>query len=283
MDNQQLQEDFEDFFESSLCGFITANSKGEILRCNSRLAGWLHYQKETLTGRRFSSLLPIGGRMYYETHLSPLLRLQGFFDEVAIEITDANGERLPFLLNGCERRDADGSLLFVRFILFKASDRYIYEQNLGSGISLDKEIIALEPVLTHVIDELRSGWAARNIETHFSLSLPVNCDSARISQLLSNLVANALTHGLPEGTVRVFAAASEESFELSVSNAGKPIPQLTLTTLFEPFTRENTSPSKHGLGLGLYISSEIARAHGGTLTVVSDVEETCFTFRMART
>jgi sigma-B regulation protein RsbU (phosphoserine phosphatase) len=48
--------------------------------------------------------------------------------------------------------------------------------------------------------------------------------------------------------------------------------------LFQPFTREDVRPSKQGLGLGLYISAEIARAHGGSLTVSSDDAETRFTF-----
>ena len=86
-----LQEDFEDFFENSRCGFLTTNSRGEILRSNSRLAGWLGYAAENLKGVRFSELLTIGGKIYCETHLFPLLRMQGFFDEVALELACQGG------------------------------------------------------------------------------------------------------------------------------------------------------------------------------------------------
>ena len=58
-------------------------------------------------------------------------------------------------------------------------------------------------------------------------------------------------------------------------------PPETLANLFQPFFRGQVRPSQQGLGLGLFISSEIARVHGGTLEVKSDETETRFTFRMS--
>lgn len=69
-------------------------------------------------------------------------------------------------------------------------------------------------------------------------------------------------------------------FELSVVNAGDPIPPDAIKRLFQPFYRGDAQASMQGLGLGLYIASEIACAHGGTLDVESSAERTCFTFRM---
>jgi signal transduction histidine kinase len=105
-------------------------------------------------------------------------------------------------------------------------------------------------------------------------------NSARLSQLLSNLVANALTYGAPDKPVDVRALATQSEFELSVSNQGDPIPLLALEKLFEPFERGAVKPSQQGLGLGLYIASQIAAAHAGTLSAASTPEETRFTFRM---
>ncbi len=68
--------------------------------------------------------------------------------------------------------------------------------------------------------------------------------------------------------------------ELAVCNGGEPIPPHLLESLFQPFFRAQVRPSQQGLGLGLYIAAQIARAHGGTLTVTSSAEETCFIFRM---
>jgi signal transduction histidine kinase len=108
----------------------------------------------------------------------------------------------------------------------------------------------------------------------------VACDSRRVAQLLSNLVANALTHGAPDQPVTVRAVTTDGRFELSVANAGDPIPPETAKRLFRPFTRASDDPHQQGLGLGLYIATEIARAHAGTLGVTSDATETRFTFSM---
>jgi signal transduction histidine kinase len=74
--------------------------------------------------------------------------------------------------------------------------------------------------------------------------------------------------------------ASSIQFELFIANSGDPIPPAALEKIFEPFERGTLRSSLQGLGLGLYISCEIARAHGGTLEVSSTAAETRFTFRM---
>ena len=109
---------------------------------------------------------------------------------------------------------------------------------------------------------------------------PVLCDRARIGQLLSNLLANALTHGDPTSPVWVRAQCTDRMFELSVANKGPHIPPDTVARLFQPFARALHGPDRGGLGLGLYIASEIARSHGGSVVATSSPEETRFTFRM---
>jgi signal transduction histidine kinase len=102
-----------------------------------------------------------------------------------------------------------------------------------------------------------------------------------VAQLLSNLLANALAHGAAGRPVAVRASATPAgALELSVANAGEPIPPDTIGRLFQPFFRAPAKAAHQGLGLGLYIAAEIARAHGGTLDVASTPEETRFTFRM---
>jgi signal transduction histidine kinase len=77
------------------------------------------------------------------------------------------------------------------------------------------------------------------------------------------LVANAIKHGTPNQLIRVLAATDERSFELAVANRGEPIDPVVIEKLFQPFFRGRAS--NQGLGLGLYIASEIARAHGGKI------------------
>jgi signal transduction histidine kinase len=78
----------------------------------------------------------------------------------------------------------------------------------------------------------------------------------------------------------VRAVSDAETFELSVANAGQPIPPDSRERLFQPFYRSAVLHNREGLGLGLYIAHEIATAHGGTLGVTSTEAETRFTFRM---
>jgi signal transduction histidine kinase len=152
---------------------------------------------------------------------------------------------------------------------------------LGGGLSLVQTVDSgLETVLEQVIAEMRTAWPDRDVDAEIVLSRPVACDSSRIAQLFSNLLGNALTHGDPAGPVWVRARSDDDGFELSVANLGEPIPPGTLIRLFQPFSRASDRPGQQGLGLGLYIASEIARAHGGLLEVVSTTEETRFTFRM---
>jgi signal transduction histidine kinase len=152
---------------------------------------------------------------------------------------------------------------------------------LGGGIALNRrETVPVRPFLDQVAAELRAVHPDRTVDTVFDLDLPVDCDTARIAQLFSNLLGNALSYGTPDKPVLVEASTADGRFELSVANAGEPIPPDAMERLFAPFSRDKCRPCQQGLGLGLYIASEIARAHGGTLAVVSTVEETRFTFRM---
>lgn len=152
---------------------------------------------------------------------------------------------------------------------------------LGDGLKLD--IMAdspLGPVLEHVVDEIRSVYPDVEIWTEFVLDRGVRCDHPRISQLLSNLIGNAVTHGDRTRPIHIGATTIDKRLELWVANSGEPISEKAMTTLFRPFFRGDIRSSQQGLGLGLYIASEIARVHGGTLSVKSDEKDTRFTFTM---
>jgi signal transduction histidine kinase len=151
---------------------------------------------------------------------------------------------------------------------------------MGGGLTVSRRAVDLGPVLDHVVAELRTGEADGRIDTDFSLAEPVDCDPDRVAQLASNLISNAQTHGAPQSPIRVVARSDAAGFEFSVANAGEPIAEAALERLFKPFERGAVSPGQRGLGLGLYIASEIARAHGGILSATSTAEETRFTFRM---
>ncbi len=152
---------------------------------------------------------------------------------------------------------------------------------LGAGITLDiRKDARLEPVLHQVISELRTSWPDRVISVDYDLRYPVDCDASRIAQLFSNLLGNALNYGAPDEPVRVGARSGERTFELFVANGGEPISAVAMARLFQPFVRGDGQSTQQGLGLGLYIASEIARAHGGELSATSTLEETRFTLKI---
>jgi len=152
---------------------------------------------------------------------------------------------------------------------------------LGDGIIIGrKEDVPLADILNQTIAELSIIWPEQIIETQFTLTGPVNCDSERMAQLISNLLGNAFTHGKKDQPVIIKATSDKNEFVLTICNSGEKISDKAMKHLFHPFYRGAIQAGQQGLGLGLYIVSEIARAHGGTISVESSDEQTCFTFRM---
>jgi sigma-B regulation protein RsbU (phosphoserine phosphatase) len=97
-----------------------------------------------MTGKRFSDFLNMAGRIYYETHIAPLLRMQGFFNEFAIDMVSATGEPLQMIANALEGRDASGKPLFTRLALIKATDRRRYEHELLQAREMAKSSLERE-------------------------------------------------------------------------------------------------------------------------------------------
>lgn len=363
MKGMQEQEATQ-FFEESFSGFLIADEKNRIIRSNKRVSNWLGISPEEIKGKKMSDLLSIGSKIYFETHLSPLLKMQGYFEEILIEVNGEADNRLKILINAKESASkVDGSKQ-IYYTLVEASDRVQFEQNLqngktkaekeleaerenvilreqliavlghdlrnplgaismtvgllersikeerqknlleilkrssyrmnelignvmdfartrmGEGIVISPRNVDLKPVLEHVVEELKVLFPDRKITLDIALPETIYCDADRIAQLASNLLANALTHGNPESPVYFTASNQSNKLELSVSNDGEPIPESLQEILFLPFKRESNRPSKNGLGLGLYIADQIAKAHSATLTCVSNADETRFTFLM---
>ncbi len=152
---------------------------------------------------------------------------------------------------------------------------------LGAGMVLNRETdLRLGILLEQIINEARANYADRRIEAHIEITGPVSYDHSRMAQLFANLLANAMTHGKIGHPVVVSATDRGGKFILSISNAADRLPASVLERLFEPFSRGNHGDHQQGLGLGLYIASQIAGAHGGVLEVVSTADEVQFSFIM---
>ncbi|MES2356206.1 MAG: GAF domain-containing sensor histidine kinase [Pseudomonadota bacterium] len=152
---------------------------------------------------------------------------------------------------------------------------------MGGGISLGlSNTTALAEDLQHGVAELQATFPKREILCEFNLTNNICCDRKRVVQLLSNLLSNALVHGTADKPVTVAASDGDDRFLLAVTNEGPVIPSENMTRLFQPYWRGGTTQPQSGLGLGLYIASEIARAHGGKLDVASSEQFTSFIFSL---
>jgi PAS domain S-box-containing protein len=122
--------DLEDLFENAPCGYLSLTADSRIDRVNATFCRWSGYSSQELQSRRFTDLLAIASRIYYETHFAPLLRMQGFFNEVALDLLLQDGKRMSVLVNAVERRGEAGELQFIRITVFDATDRRRYEREL---------------------------------------------------------------------------------------------------------------------------------------------------------
>ena len=153
---------------------------------------------------------------------------------------------------------------------------------MGGGIPIDlRHETHLDLALDLVIEELRGLYPDRTIRASLQPNISLLCDPGRVAQLLSNLLKNALVHGDPGHPVDVSAALDKDGFSLSVTNGGSKIPEETVSQLFKPFRRGSGKSGHKGLGLGLFIVSQIAQSHGGEVSVLNADCAVTFTFSVA--
>ena len=126
-----LEESLNELYEHAPCGYLSTLPDGTIVKVNQTFVEWTGATREVLlAGTKFQTLLSIGSRIYYETHYAPLLRMQGFANEVAFEITRQDGRILPVLVNSRHKCDEQGTPVFNRIMLFDSTDRRRYEREL---------------------------------------------------------------------------------------------------------------------------------------------------------
>jgi len=144
---------------------------------------------------------------------------------------------------------------------------------LAGGISVDKAPIDLCTVVSEAVDELRRAYPGRVVDWNGGTGIRARADRDRLAQVVSNLVGNALEHGATDRAVTVDMRSTETDVVLTVHNEGPPISSERLGALFEPFPGKTArGEGSKGLGLGLYITEQIIRAHGGRVEVSSTAE-----------
>ena len=122
----------EDLFTHAACGLLLTANDGLILKANGTACLWLGYDEEDLVGKvRVRDLLPVGARLFFNTHCQPILQMQGSVAEIQVDLRNRRQERLPMLINIV--REQDGDRIVDHWALFKASDRRAYERELLSA------------------------------------------------------------------------------------------------------------------------------------------------------
>ena len=126
-----FDESVDDVLDSAPCGFISTLPDGTITQVNATFLSWTgHSRAALLAGQRFQDLLTVPDRIFYKTHFAPLLRAQGFVKEIACQLKRKDYEPLRVLVNSSLKLDADGMPLFIRTIVFDATDRTKHEEEL---------------------------------------------------------------------------------------------------------------------------------------------------------
>lgn len=157
----------------------------------------------------------------------------------------------------------------------------------GSGLPVIRAPMDMGYVSRQLVDEMRLAFPSRTINLNVAGDLNGEWDKARIGQVFSNLVSNAVQYSFKDSAINVAVKGNADEVMLTVHNEGVPIPPNKMTTLFDSLTRaigDDEAPGSINLGLGLYIAKDIVVSHGGTIDVASTEKDgTIFTARFPRT
>jgi signal transduction histidine kinase len=159
------------------------------------------------------------------------------------------------------------------------------KSRLGGGISIDPRRIDMESVCRQLLGEMELRHPDRPLDVDLQGDLAGVWDRDRIYQLLANLVDNAVQHGEPRTAIDLRVDGRKSEVVIEVVNRGDPIATEVLPSIFHAFRRGRTGSTSrhHGLGLGLFIAQQIARAHGGSIAVTSsETDGTTFRVRLPR-
>jgi len=153
---------------------------------------------------------------------------------------------------------------------------------LGLGINVERSPVDLRRLFSEEVSLIRVAHPGREVHLRVTGDSHGIWDGKRLQQLLGNLVTNALAYGEPGAAVRVEVTGDGADVRIEVRNSGASLPSSDLAELFQPLKRGARTAEPTNLGLGLYIVSEIAKAHGGEADARSTGNETIFSVRLPR-
>lgn len=192
-----------------------------------------------------------------------------------LAIPEDNPERrsrvVPRIINSAQRMER-----MIADLLDLAKAR------LGGSVPLKRQLTDLQQVCEEAIMEIRAAHPDASLRSQMSGDLHGQWDADRLSQVASNLLANAIQHG-GGSAITLTAREQGDAVTLAVHNGGPPIPDEALPSLFEPLARGRAEAASHSIGLGLFIARAIVVSHGGDIQVSSSTDAgTTFTVRLPK-
>ncbi len=160
---------------------------------------------------------------------------------------------------------------------------------LGGRLPIWPQPADLKEACSEIVEAYSSSHRNRDVRVEYNGNLTGTWDVGRIKQLLSNLIRNALEHGSPGSPITLVATGEADEVSLAVRSEGQPLSTAEQSQIFEPRVHRETAGQKGrrasaGLGIGLYITKQIAEAHGGRVELRSTASDgTTFTARLPRT
>ncbi len=180
----------------------------------------------------------------------------------------------------------DGEVARLQGLL---DDLFTLAQTDAGGLALAPRPMDVRPVIERMVEALAPlAWNSGRVEVVADLPgdlAPALADEARLAQILSNLLRNAIRHTPPGGIVAVMAAAEEQAVRIEVRDTGEGIAGEDLPHIWERFYRGGSSEQREvgGAGLGLALVKELTEAMGGSVAVESIIGQgSCFAVRLPR-
>ena len=326
--------------DTAPCGFARISDDGTMVAVNLTLAETLGYARAELEGWHVQKVLPPGGRVFYNTHVFPLLKMHGAAEEIYLPLRKRDGNDIPMLLNAARRANLN-DCVFVRMMQrhkfeeellqarraaeqsSAAKSRFLsmmshdlrtpltaiggYAELLQQGVSereqeeyatairmatrdmsrliadvlsfaqLESGRVTVKPAPVSIGEAVRrAAILVRPKMQEAGISFTATgcervlarADADRLQQILLNLLSNAIKFTPPGGRVDVSCDRAGDRVHVCVADTGVGIPEDQREHVFEPFVQlDNRADVRtQGVGLGLAISRDLARAMEGDLT-----------------
>jgi sigma-B regulation protein RsbU (phosphoserine phosphatase) len=152
----------------------------------------------------------------------------------------------------------------------------------AGGLQIERARADIATIFRQAIEELSENTGGRAVSFEHAGETGGWWDADRLAQAASNLVGNAVRHGTADGAIGVRIDGVDSAHVTVAVTSSGTIPSELLPLVFEPFQSGQLRSRKGGLGLGLFITREIAQAHLGTLEVLSALDTTTFTMSLPR-